>query len=364
MTFMQRWTVAFTLALVACSAPRDPLPTALRKDGERVLIITRGSDSGTLDVTATASPHLVQQHLLDVSADAVIVRRTLGTLVLNRGRGGNVMVLNHALELQTQFYLGACNPQDAEYLDVQHIAVVCYDHPALWIIDLAQRSSAPAVDLTRFALPGNLPRAAHLLRDGNKLYVSIQRLNENYVPKLSAMLAVIDIDSLRLSDSVIALPCTNPVSNLVQLSPTVLSVACAGSWNENNRGAALVAVDTTTGHTRVIADGEQLSHGRPGDQLRRDAHGNLLTLLSIAHNLHGAPASAMHVIRVSPAGDVAFLHSTDEYSLAGLAVDHAGTIYVGNRSQANAGLWVLHSDGHVSGPIPTRLPPNDLDIDP
>ncbi len=94
------------------------------------------------------------------------------------------------------------NAQDIHVIEGNLGIVSCWDVPWLYKVDLFTGEILDTLDLSPLADADGLPEASLMTRDGNHLFVQIQRLDRNgsYVPVPPSYLAVIDIEAFELID--------------------------------------------------------------------------------------------------------------------------------------------------------------------
>lgn len=260
-----RSLVAVVVALVGV-AGCDAAPAPAVADGgalqrsmtatvspSRVVVIGTNYISGTawsvgVDGSSRALP-------LGATGDTVV--RPLGEVfaVLNRvaGVSDNVTLLEEragALELVSQIPLindderatsAYANPHDALALDDHTLLVARWNLPSLAVVDVARGAIVRTVDLAPYRGLAGLPHADALYRVGDRVYVSLQRLDDVLRPTQRGMVVQLDARTLAVTATV-ELPFANPVGAF-QATPTgAVRLAMVG-WYERSGDGGVVELD-------------------------------------------------------------------------------------------------------------------------
>jgi DNA-binding beta-propeller fold protein YncE len=174
---------------IVCEGPAAP----------RAVIVTSDFETGVLVRTPVATPSRARQAPASVHGDA-LVRIAGGTVfVVNRFLGDNLQILTDRLATRLQCSTGVgSNPHDVALAAPDKAYVTRYDREALWIVD----PQAPGcgtfrrgtIDLGPFADADGLPEMSQMALVGQRLFVSLQRLDRTrgFEPTGPSWLAVID----------------------------------------------------------------------------------------------------------------------------------------------------------------------------
>ena len=170
--------------------------------------------------------------------------------VVNGWGGDNIEVLDPENEFGTvlQFSIGAgSNPQHICFVDPERAFVTRYERTELWEVNPATGEHTDTIDLAPLADADGIPEMHMMAIYGDRLYVTIQRLDRDYfwLPEGTSYLAVIDLATNTLLDmdpglpgmQGIALAATNPNSGIRQdpRSRDFL-IGLAGTYGETDGG--------------------------------------------------------------------------------------------------------------------------------
>jgi CorA-like Mg2+ transporter protein len=141
--------------------------------------------------------------------------------VVDQSPGGAIQAIDPVtFDTIVQFPVGG-SPRDILVSDPGHAWVTRYDSP--WLLEVNPATGAPldSVDLGVFADTDGIPEMVMMARDGDRLFVQIQRVNFiDQPPFLPGLLAVIDLPTRTIVDA-------DPVE------PGVQAIALAGYWPDH-----------------------------------------------------------------------------------------------------------------------------------
>jgi hypothetical protein len=142
---------------------------------------------------------------LQETGPTAIVRHFFGRhFVINHSPSDNIQIIDpETFETILEFSVGeGTNPQDIQVIEENLGMVSCRDVPWLYRVDLFTGEILDSLDLSPLADADGLPEASLMARDGNHLFVQIQRLDRNAsnVPVPPSYLAVVDIEAFELMD--------------------------------------------------------------------------------------------------------------------------------------------------------------------
>ncbi|MFC1610456.1 hypothetical protein ACFL6C_05825 [Myxococcota bacterium] len=356
---MRASTLLPTLVLVcACGETVSDdgfIPTPGQQMG---LVLTTTYETSSVDAFTTDDPCHLRHNLVLASGDATI--RSIGDrgLVINRG-DSNLQVIGANLTPGIQVALPGCEPHDATLIADDTVLVTCYQGTTLMLVDIHDGTVTAAADLSSFADADGKPEMDQLAIDGDRVYVTLQRLDPFFTPTGNGLVAVLDLPALTLLDvdtttpgvQAFELPLTNPYTRLSKGPDGRLYVGCVGDWLAY-AGMGVVALDPATGQAEIVADGSTL--GGPTNEVVLDRSGAPIGLVSTPD---GWNVQEMRVVKLADTTEV--VHTIAGFNAAGLALDNRDRIYVGNRSLDNdAGLWSVNTaTGQTTGPCATGLPP-------
>jgi len=168
----------------------------------KAIVVTTDFETGLLATVGVTPPHTVDHFSTPIHSDAVV--RTAGGLVyvVNRFLGDNVQVLDpaHGFNTVAECSVGpGSNPHDLAVVNPHKAYVTRYGRPELWIVDPGVGTDCAgfflgAIDLGRYAAAGNLPEMDQMALVGDRLFVSLERLDTALrFPAGKGLLVVIDI---------------------------------------------------------------------------------------------------------------------------------------------------------------------------
>lgn len=128
--------------------------------------------------------------------------------------------------------------------------VSSYEAASLYRLRLEDGSVISKVSLLDYADDDKIPEAHKMLKVGNKVFLTLQRINRNAGFEPTAYSSVLEIDSLKdevtrehrlIEES--GATCRNPTTALRQLDDGQLIVGCTGSYNDAATGGAIGLLD-------------------------------------------------------------------------------------------------------------------------
>ncbi len=195
-----------------------------------------------------------QTNVAGVHSDAVSRYFSGLIYVVNRFGGDNIQILDPEDNFSTvlQFTVGTfSDPHDIFVVDNTKAYVTRYNTTDLWIVDPSNGSNTGSIDLSGFSDADGTPEMDQMVRVGNHLFVTVQRLDRatTWGPVGTSYVAVVDMeaDTLVDTDSVtpggqsIALVGSNPASD-IRLHPWTgkLYVSCVGFWGISDGGIEVI----------------------------------------------------------------------------------------------------------------------------
>ncbi len=235
------------LALLA-AAPVAAAPTA-------AVLVTNYDGTGavaTLDAATHAAGACSNALCGDLAA-----RYAFGRLfVIGRYGCDNIQVLDPAngYATVTQFSVGnGSNPQDLVAISPRRAYVSRYGSTDVWIVDPVTGAHTGTVSLAAYADADGIPEMAQMALVGGRVFVALQRLDQNafFTPTDYSALAVIDTTTNALVDcdtstpgvQALRLTGTNPVTDLVRAADGTLFVGEAGNYGVADGGVDAVDVE-------------------------------------------------------------------------------------------------------------------------
>ncbi|MXW78297.1 MAG: T9SS type A sorting domain-containing protein [Gemmatimonadetes bacterium] len=330
------------------------------------VITTDFSTGSTAFLAANAAE--AEVNLLGIHSDAVGHYHDGRVYIINRLGQDNILVLD-AMDLRTpltQFSVGnGANPHDIEIVAPDKAYVTRYETASLLIVNLQDGAELGEIDLSAFADADGLPEVSQIVRVGDRLYLSCQRLDRDggWGPVDVSYLIVVDIATDTLVDvdsdaegvQGIALSIANPNSMAVigeQIAVGVVS-------NFGDRAGGVEIVDTATNRSLGLAVSEE------------DLGGDITSMVLVDQNRGYAVvadenfANSVRPFDLSGGTVDAPLENISGGFIPSLAVD-GDRLIVADRGSfsdpASAGLKLYDAatGAFLSGPIDTGLPPQDV----
>ncbi|MBN1946108.1 MAG: PQQ-like beta-propeller repeat protein [Bradymonadales bacterium] len=302
------------------------------------------------DVTAIHS-----DHILRAFGDSLFV--------INRMGADNIQRLDpqtFATRWQYSTEAGS-NPYDLALVDETKGYVPLYDRAALLVVNPsasgADQFVRTTIDLGRFADDDGLPEANAVGIIGDRVYLTLQRLDRNnfFAPTGQSYLVAIDtatdaVVPLSTQTDHLVIPYSNPM--FLRVADDQLWIGCAGSYGAND--GAIVPFDPATA---TFLDPLVTEEALGGD-LGPFTATNPIYLLWTDSSFTG------HLAAVDPeSGQVTPILSGFQTS-QDLEADDT-YIYVADRSQTAAGVRVFRRSDLsevTESPISTGLPPWELEL--
>ena len=330
------------------------------------VITTDFSTGSTAFLAANAAE--AEVNLLGIHSDAVGHYHDSRVYIVNRLGQDNILVLD-AMDLRTpltQFSVGnGANPHDIEIVAPDKAYVTRYETASLLIVNPQDGAELGEIDLSAFADADGLPEVSQIVRVGDQLYLSCQRLDRDggWGPVDVSYLIVVDIATDTLVDvgpdaegvQGIALSAANPNSMAVIGERIAVGVVV----NFGDRSGGVEIVDTATNRSLGLAVSEE------------DLGGDITSMVLVDQNRGYAVvadenfANSVRPFELSSGAVGAPLENISGGFIPSLAVD-GDRLIVADRGSfsdpASAGLKFYNAatGAFLSGPIETGLPPQDI----
>lgn len=347
--------VALLLLANSSSAQRD------------LFVITTDFSTGSTAFLAAEAAE-AEVNLLGIHSDAVGHYHDGRVYIVNRLGQDNILVLD-AMDWRiplAQFSVGnGANPHDIEIVAPDKAYVTRYDTASLLIVNPQDGAELGAIDLSAFADADGLPEVSQIVRVGERLYLSCQRLDRNsgWGPADESYLivvnwatdALVDVDPDAEGIQGIALHAANP--NSMAVSGTQIAVGSVAHFGDRAGGVEIV--DTVTNRSRGVAVSEE------------DLGGDITSMVLVEPNRGYAVvadenfANSVRPFDLSSGTVGAPLEHLSGGFVASLAVDGPYLIVADRGSFADpdaAGLkfYDAATGAFLRGPIDTGLPPSNI----
>jgi DNA-binding beta-propeller fold protein YncE len=236
--------------------------------------ITGGS--ATMDIE---SPWTVfDDDVQPACSDAIVRTFRNHHFVINRFGCDNIQVIDvPTLDTVAEFSVGPlANPQDIVEISSAKAYVTRYESEWLYIVHPTIGTVIDSISLGMFADGDGLPEMSMMARDGNRVFVQIQRLDRDnfYNPDPPSYLAVIDSDTDTLVDvdpattgvQAIELSATNPSGKMqIDSDARRLYVTCSGRFGVLDGGVDVIDLDNLVSMGLITTEaqlGNDMSCGR------------------------------------------------------------------------------------------------------
>ncbi len=332
-----------------------------------LLVITTDFSTGSTAFLA-ANAAEAKVNLLGIHSDAVGHYHDGRVYIVNRWGQDNILVLD-AMDLRTpltQFSVGnGANPHDIEIVAPDKAYVTRYDTASLLIVNPQDGAELGEIDLSAFADADGLPEVSQIVRVGDRLYLSCQRLDRNggWGPTDISYLIVVDLATDTLVDidpdaegvQGIPLSVANPNSMAVVGEQIAVGVVV----NFGDRAGGVEVVDTATNRSLGLAVSEE------------NLGGDITSMVLVDQNRGYAVvtdenfANSVRPFELSSGAVGAPLENISGGFISSLAVD-GDRLIVADRGRfadpASVGLkfYDAATGAFLSGPIDTGLPPQDI----
>lgn len=312
----------------------------------------------------------VETALAPVHSDAIARVHDGLVYIVNRLYADNIQVLDPSDGFATmrQFSVGpGTNPKDIAFVNGSRAYVSRYETPWMLEVDPTTGAITDSIDLSVFADGDGLPEPAAMAVVGDRLFVSIQRIDRDYYwqPVAPSWLAVIDTNTNALVDvepgtpgvQGIELTATNPYTDiLIGDDGTTLYVGESGAWNVLDGGIEAVDSATLTTGGFVITESEL---GGNLEDFTLPLNGRAYAAVSIM-----SPAESYCVAFDWDAGElIETVWRPGEWSVPDVEL-HEGTgqLFVADRTYAAPGVRVFDAatGTQLAGLLDVGLPPHDL----
>ncbi len=349
-------------------APSDPTAPA-------AFVLTRDSPVGSFSVVPFDDPGAVRKNIGSVHSDSVARLWNGRIYVINRLGGDNIQAIDPSADYRTLWQCSVgngSNPQDIAFVSTDKAYVSLYGGTDVLIVNPSTGSDCDGfirgrISLAEFADDDGLPEMAQMVVFGERLYVSLQLLDQNdrFSVTDRSLLAVIDVVSDEVVDldpstpepDGITLAGKNPFSDLiVDEEAGKILVAEVGSFSDIGDGG-LDVVDLASNRAEGFAITEaELGGNLSAVALADDRRGYAIILdenftnLVVRFDLVDRALVATLFVSEDFLPDIAYSAARDE-------------LYLADRSDSLPGLRVFGGQDDLpigEGPIDTGLPPNSI----
>ena len=357
------------MAVVACE--EDVSSPVFVPVHDFAFVTTTDFSTGSASVVSVDTLLQANKNVAPVFSDAVARFYSERMYVVNRNGGDNIQVLEPGSGFKTikQFTVGnGSDPHDIVFVSRTRAFVSRYNETQLWIVDPNQGRRTGLIDFAWLADGDGIPEMDHMVKIGNLVFVSIERLDRNtdWGPVGTSYLAVFDANTEQFIDAdpatngvqALVLDGANPFGELVlNRDSGLIWVSNAGHFGVTDGGLEIVdpAALTTSGLVLTeatlggdITDVVPLSANRGAAIVTDSAFNTMLVGFDLT-----APAS------------IDTIYAPGGFVLQDAELSRDGRIFLSDRTAVLPGIRVFRADTFAqitASPIDVGLPPADIEF--
>lgn len=345
-----------TLITLSCGTPGDiPEPEILagtidtdQSSAKRLIATVTDGASGSISTVDISPPYTPAFGINSTGPSSIL--RQFGNRIYLVDRASHKIDLLHPQSLQTirSFDLGDPTlPMDVLELDRNSVLFSDYNSSDLKILDLRTGEIRQGLSLSGFSDQDGLPEAVMMEKVGSRIYVQLQRIDQNTNTDHGAMIAVVglltnDLTSpgLRLVSS-IRLAGKRPQFKMqVNKEKNILYVACPGVRLDHFSNTGIEEVDLTLNMSLGFFITEEQLGGDMGPfAITAEDEGFCV--------FHTSIVASTHLARIRRGQSLGELHSTIDGWADVIAYDQGSQqIFYGEPSIAQNGL-INDKNGHM-----------------
>jgi len=329
----------------------------------QAFVIATDFQTGSFATVGLAAPRPVSpvNPMRRVNSDAIARPHGGLVYVVNRFGGDSIQILDPSQDFAIRAQCstgGGSNPQDIAFASATKAYVTRFGTPLLLIVNPSPQPDCSdfvrgTIDLSALADADGNPEMSQLAIVGDRLYVSLQRL-QNFMPAGPGVIAVVDIATDQVVTA-ITLGGENPFAQTKGLTVVngALVVAEDGAFGVNDGG--LERVDLASG----TAQGFFISEA--------DLGGDITDFVLVSDRLGYAIVSKPDFSNVLEAFDpvtrTVIQPVLTSSSLSDVELNDRGELYVADRSITQPGIRIFRASDGVQltdAPLDLGLPPFDI----
>jgi hypothetical protein len=292
--------------------------------------------------------------------------------VVNRLGCDNIQVLDPAAGFKTlrQFSVGnGSDPHDIAFVSRWRAFVPRYNETQMWIVDTNTGNRVGTMDFGWLADGDNLPEMDRILAVGNRMFVSVERLNRNtdWGPVGTSYLAAfdpfsqdfIDADPTMPGVQALALDGANPFGELVfNRDSGMIWVPTVGYFGVMDGGLEIVDPVSLTTSGLVVTEA--------------DLGGDITDVVAIDENRGAAIISDSNFntllvgFNLTVPGVIDTIYAPGSYSLQDAELSPNGRLFVSDRTPVAPGIRVFEYGSRwrqlAKSPADVCLPPSDIEF--
>lgn len=262
---MKRYRIALAAGLFLASA------APCRAETPYLFAVTTAYEtSGNCATIDINTPHGTATGLEQIGSDPVVRYHQPYLYVLNRSLSDNIQVIDPRRDFTTISEVSTgpgSNPQDIVIIDSTRAYLSRYE--SAWLYEMNPRTGAllDSIDLGPFADGDGIPEMSRMERDGNHIFVALQRLDRDnfWSPAIPGYIAVIDISDNTIVDAdagaagtqAIALSGGNPNGQMVlDREGRELYVSVLGGYGVLDGGVEGINIDALASNGWVTTESQ------------------------------------------------------------------------------------------------------------
>lgn len=337
-------------------------------------VITSDSGVGNLSTITSTTPRSTEKNVLGTAglhSDSVI--RAFGNFIyiLQRLGANSIVVIDPSnpstpIANYTTNDTGSTtqsNPHDMAFVSDSKAYISRYALNTILIVNPLTGEQLGTIDLSQFADSDGIVEMDQMVLIGNKLFISLQRLDRDKIfsPSNDSYLVVIDTNTDQVietspGENKIILSGRNSFSVHYLASTDRIYVANVGFFSTTGDFGGIESIDPNTGLSEGMLIHDDDFNGSLGTIAILSETIAYATVFDASFNNFVVPFN-LTTQQVDPA-----LTGIGSGFIPSLAFDKAGFLYVTDRDTANPGLQVFETTTNQKeeGPIDTGLSPNDV----
>ncbi len=266
---------------------------------------------------------------------------------------------NMKLSILNQYSVGnASNPQDIAFLNSQKAYITRYKSTSILIVNPLTGDNIGEIDFTDYADSDGYPEMANALVVNNKLYVAVQRLDQNtFTPTDKSYLIVINTQTDDI-EKAIELTGTNPYDMVYEANSGKIYISEVGNFSVADGG--IEAINTTTDTKEGFVINEQTLGGDAGNIEILSQNKGYAVITDSNYNTILISFDLANGIKLN---DV-FVPSGGGYVLSDIALSKDGNkLLLCDRTSSSPGIRIFSTidDKEITAnPINTGLPPGNI----
>jgi hypothetical protein len=340
----------------------------------RAFVYATDFGSGAISTVELGPPRTAVIDRASVCSDAVI-RYFFGQLyVVERFGCNSIRILDPVtFNVVRQFSTGNnSNPNDICVISPTKAYVTRYDQPDLWIMNPATGGFLGSISLAPFADHDGIPEMNRMVRHGNHVFVTCQRLDRDnfFSPTDSSLVVVIDATTDAIVDADpdvagaqgILLPRTNPTTEFATTPHGDFLLGCTGAFGVTDGG--VVRLDPLTLSAKAV----EVTEAQLGGDINDVAVGTGSSGATRAFCVVSDAAFNTKLVSYHRSGAVTVttVFPGSGFVLADVEVDDRDEVYLCDRTASAPGVRVFAALTGVqltASAIGTGLPPSDIAFD-